>query len=110
MTNVLFICGKARKRSPTAADVLARWQGFSTDFAGLSRDADEVVSPEHIDWADIIFVMERKHKARLRTKFGSLAAGLKLISLDIPDKFDTHEPALVDILIQKLTAHFGPIT
>lgn len=109
MTNVLFVCGKARMRSPTAADVLARWPDINTDFAGLSRDADEFLVPQHLDWADIIFVMEHKQKKRLRDRIGQQAGGLKLISLDIPDKYKAHEPALVDILVQKLTTHFGPM-
>ena len=108
MTNVLFICGKARMRSPTAADVLTRWPGMATDFAGLSRDADEVLTPEHIEWADMVFVMETRQKKRLRTLFGQKVSGLNLISLDIPDRFEAHNQELIKILTQKLTAHFGP--
>lgn len=107
ITNVLFICGKARRRSPTAADILDHWPGFQTDFAGLSNDADEVLTGEHIDWADIIFVMERRQKTRLLTKFKSISSGLKLISLDIPDIYNPHDPDLVSILRSKFTAHFG---
>jgi len=44
MTNALFICGKARMRSTTAADISARWDGIEADFAGLSNDADEHLS------------------------------------------------------------------
>lgn len=40
MSRVLFVCGKARKRSPTAADVAGRRFGCATDFAGLSNEAD----------------------------------------------------------------------
>lgn len=107
MSNVLFICGKARRRSPTAADILAGWTGFHTDFAGLSNDADEILTHEHIEWADIIFVMERKQKSRLLSKFKSISSGLKLISLDIPDIYSAHDPELVKLLNKKLTAHFG---
>jgi len=48
MANILFICGKARKRSPTAAAVAAERLGTPTDFAGLSADADEHVSTEQL--------------------------------------------------------------
>lgn len=48
MTNALFICGKAHMRSPTAADIVLGWGG-SADFAGVSHDADEKVSSEHIE-------------------------------------------------------------
>jgi len=88
---------------------MMRWPGVNADSAGLSRDADEVLTPEHIAWADVIFVMETGQKNRLRNRLGAQAAGLKLISLDIPDKFNAHDPVLVDRLIQKLTTHFGPM-
>jgi predicted protein tyrosine phosphatase len=41
MLRALFLCGKARIRSPTAADLAARLGGMEVDFAGLSEDADE---------------------------------------------------------------------
>jgi len=69
MAKNLFICGKARMGSPTAADILAGWGG-KADFAGLSHDADERVSSEHIEWADVIYVMEARPKKRLNALFG----------------------------------------
>ena len=39
MKRVLFVCGKARVRSPTAAQVFANWEGIRTDFGGISTDA-----------------------------------------------------------------------
>ena len=66
MANILFICGKARKRSPTAADVVSRLSAVETDFAGLSNDADERLNLEHIKWADTIAVMEKRQLSRLR--------------------------------------------
>ena len=44
MTRVLFICGKARVRSPTAAQVFAE-RGYSTDYISLS-DGDNVITIE----------------------------------------------------------------
>ncbi|MCY4334041.1 MAG: hypothetical protein OXC60_05140, partial [Litoreibacter sp.] len=41
-----------------------------SDFAGLSRDADEQLSTEHLDWADIVFVMETRQKKKLTSRFG----------------------------------------
>lgn len=98
MKHVLFICGKARMRSPTAANIVASWPGFATDFAGLSKDADEQISSEHIEWADIIAVMERRQKTRLGTMFGAYLADKRVVVLNIPDRFDYMEPALIDRL------------
>ena len=102
MTNVLFICGKARKRSPTAAEVAAGRFNVQTDFAGLSADADERLGAEQIAWADIIAVMERRHLRRLKQLFGSALRGKKLTCLEIPDRYEFMQPELVDLVIRKL--------
>ena len=99
---VLFVCGKARMRSPTAADLAARFDGIQTDFAGLSRDADEILTPEQIEWADAIYVMERRQKKRLTAKFLAHLAGKKLRVLDIPDNFGYMDARLVELLRIKL--------
>lgn len=102
MTNVLFICGKARKRSPTAAAVASECLGHPTDFAGLSVDADERVSTDHLAWADTIAVMEKSQLTRLKRQFGSALKGKRLICLDIPDSFELMQPELVDLVAKRL--------
>jgi len=37
----IFDTGKARMRSPTAADIVSGWSEFQADFAGLSNDAED---------------------------------------------------------------------
>ena len=63
LTNLLFLCARNRLRSPTAEQVFASRPGVETASAGLAPDADEQVSAELIEWADLIFVMERAHRA-----------------------------------------------
>lgn len=65
MLNILFICGKNQWRSPTAEQVFAGYPGFQTASAGLSWDAEISLSSELVEWADLIFVMEKAHKAKL---------------------------------------------
>jgi len=101
MTNALFICGKARMRSPTAADIVSGWGG-KADFAGLSHDAEEKVSSEHIEWADVIYVMDARQKKRLNALFGPLLKDKRVVSLGVPDRFAYMQPALVELLSQKL--------
>ena len=107
MVRLLFICGKARMRSPTAADMATQWFACDTDFAGLSRDADEKVSSEHLQWADQIFVMERRQKKRLTSMFSHHLADKKLAVLDVPDRFEYMQPELVDLLYRRLTPILG---
>lgn len=102
MTRVLFVCGKARMRSPTAAQVVAGWAGIEADYAGLSRDADEMLSAEQVDWADVICVMERRQKKRLGDLFGSRLKDKRVVVLGVPDDFAFMEPALVERLRPKL--------
>lgn len=108
MTRALFVCGKARMRSPTAADIAREHWGIETDFAGLSNDADEQLSAEQIAWADTVFVMERRHKARLTDRFGHALRAKKLVVLDVPDRFGYMEAGLVALLKKRLEGHLGP--
>ena len=60
MIKALFICSANKLRSPTAEHVFSQWPGLEVDSAGLNNDADTPLSPEQIDWADVIFVIDRK--------------------------------------------------
>ncbi|QNB00925.1 low molecular weight protein tyrosine phosphatase family protein [Massilia sp. Se16.2.3] len=101
MTNALFICTQNRLRSPTAEHVFASWRGVETDSAGLGADADIALSPEQLAWADIVFVMEKTHKARLSTRFRQHLNGKRVICLDIPDEYEYMQPELVRLLESK---------
>ncbi len=100
--HVLFICGKARKRSPTAADIVAKWGFAVTDCAGVSDDADTVVSLNEIEWADRIIVMELKQKKKLNSLFKSALNDKTIRCLGIPDNYEYMQPELVEILTTKL--------
>ena len=101
---VLFICGKARARSPTAAQVFAQWDGVSTDFGGISRDADDALSADQIDWAELVLVMERRHATRLSERFRHVLAGKRVVVLDVRDRYGFMDPRL----IAELTDKAGP--
>jgi len=98
MTNALFICSRNRLRSPTAEQVFATWPGVETDSAGLDNDAIVPLSPEQIEWADIIFVMEPSHRSRLNKRFRRHLKGKRVICLDIPDDYQLMAPELVERL------------
>ncbi|MEM7528371.1 MAG: phosphotyrosine protein phosphatase [Pseudomonadota bacterium] len=97
----LFICGKARSRSPTAAQVFAEWPGVRTDFGGVSRDADDALSRDQIDWADLIMVMEQRHITRLNERFGKALAGRRIVNLRVPDRYRFMDGALVTLLEER---------
>jgi len=95
MTNALFVCSRNRLRSPTAEQVFATWPGVETDSAGLDNYAIVPLSPEQIDWADIIFVMEPSHRSRLSKRFRRHLNGKRVICLGIPDNYAFMAPELV---------------
>jgi predicted protein tyrosine phosphatase len=97
----LFICSANRLRSPTAEQVFARWPGIETDSAGLSNDAVVTLSPEQLDWADVVFVMEKAHRSKLSRHFRRWLGGKRVVCLDIPDDYAFMDPALVRLLEQK---------
>jgi predicted protein tyrosine phosphatase len=95
---VLFVCSRNRLRSPTAEQVFADWPGIETASAGLAPDAEEAVTSELVDWADLIFVMEKRHRAALQRRFRKHLARARVICLDIPDDYGFMDPALVALL------------
>lgn len=100
--NVLFLCSQNRLRSPTAEQVFASHPGIEVASAGLNNDAENPTTPELVAWADVIFVMEKAHRTKLRKRFRrDLRA--RMICLDIPDDYDFMDEGLVRLLKAKVT-------
>ena len=92
---ILFVCGRARLRSPTAEQVFAVRRDWEVACAGVSSDADEPVTADLLAWADVVFVMEQTHRRKLRRRFRSALGTVRVICLDIPDIDGFMDPALV---------------
>lgn len=105
MTRILFLCARNRQRSPTAEQIFSGREGVECASAGLAPDAEEPVTAELIGWADLILVMERRHKRKLSEKFQRYLKGKKVVSLDIADEYDYMEPRLVDLLTVKVAPY-----
>lgn len=105
MLRVLFICSRNRLRSPTAEQMFADHENVETDSAGLAPDADTQLTSEQIEWAEVIFVMEKTHRTRLAQRFRSHLNGKKIVCLDIPDDYEYMQPELVTLLRRKVTLH-----
>ncbi|MDY7539727.1 low molecular weight protein tyrosine phosphatase family protein [Undibacterium sp. RTI2.1] len=101
--NVLFICSQNRLRSPTAEQVFANHPGIETSSAGLNHDAENPVTPELVEWADLIFVMEKAHRNKLSAKFKKQLSKAKVICLDIPDDYEFMDPMLIRLLHAKVS-------
>ncbi len=105
--NILFICSKNRLRSPTAEQVFADWPGVNTASAGVNLDADNPVSPELLEWAELILVMESVHRRKLATKFRRHLANKRVVNLGIPDDYQFMQPELVELLKRKVAAYLS---
>ena len=95
---LLFICSQNKLRSPTAEAIFADTPGVEVDSAGLNHDAVVPLSPEQIEWADVLLVMEAKQRERLKQRYATHLKGKEVVVLGIPDNYDFMDPALIDLL------------
>lgn len=108
MQHILFVCSQNRLRSPTAEQVFSAWPGIECASAGTHASADVPLDGELIDWAQIIFVMERVHRTKMATRFKQHLHGKRIICLDIPDDYKFMQPELVHLLEQKARPFLRP--
>ena len=106
---IFFICSQNRLRSPTAEQVFANWPGIETSSAGLNHDAENPVTPELLQWADIVFVMERAHRNKLSAKFKSHLGKACVVCLEIPDEYEFMDPDLIRLLKAKVPRHLPSV-
>lgn len=99
---VLFVCSRNKWRSPTAEQVFRKQAGLEVRSAGTSRSARRTISVADIRWADLILVMEDKHRARLRAQFRDEVRYKAVHALDIPDLYRYMDPELIEILQDKV--------
>ena len=92
-------------RSPTAERVFFGTPGLEVRSAGTERDADNPISSDDLDWAEVIFVMESRHKKRLQQMFGWRLAQKRVVVLGIPDDYGFMQPELVELLTLKVTPY-----
>ena len=105
MKNVLFVCSQNKLRSPTAEQVFAQRLDIEVASAGTNSDAETPLSAELIDWADVIFVMEKVHRTKLQQRFRASLKSKRVVCLDIPDNYRFMDPALVQLLEARVGRH-----
>lgn len=98
MKNILFICSRNQWRSPTAEKIYSKDNRVNVRSAGTSPSARKTVNVKDIEWAELIFVMEHKHKERLKSAFARPLQFKKIIILDIPDEYQYMDEKLIELL------------
>jgi predicted protein tyrosine phosphatase len=105
--NILVVCSKNKWRSRTAETIFRNSQKHNIKSAGTDNDARIKVTEKLINWADLIFVMEKKHRERLQEKFAQLTEPKEIIILGIPDDYHYMDPELIEILEISLSPYLN---
>jgi predicted protein tyrosine phosphatase len=101
-TKILFVCSRNRRRSLTAETIFKDVPAWEVRSAGTEAGARIKVTAGHLGWADVIVVMEQRHKERLRQKYPETLANKPCLCLFIPDDYEFMDSALVEVLRTKL--------
>ncbi|MBB3409758.1 putative protein tyrosine phosphatase [Rhizobium sp. BK316] len=80
---VPFVCIRKKLRSPTAEQVFSARDDIEVSSVGTNNDACNPLDAEQVEWADIIFVMEKAHRSKITCKFRKSLNGERIICLDI---------------------------
>ncbi len=98
LLKILFVCSMNRWRSPTAESVFRGYPLISARSRGTSRKAKRTVNSSDLRWADVVMVMENKHRNRLLSSFPGEMRYKDVYVLDVPDEYRFMDPELVDLL------------
>ncbi len=103
LKKLLFICSQNKLRSPTAEQIFSLRSDVEVSSAGTNHDAENPLTSELVEWADVIFVMEKQHRNKVQRKFKSALRSKRIVCLDIPDEYEFMDPCLVHLLNTKMT-------
>lgn len=102
---LLFVCSRNKWRSLTAEKIFDGFNSYEVRSAGTEDNARIKVTEGHIGWADFVFVMEKKHAAKLKQKFSGKLLNKQLICLDIPDDYTFMDEDLIEILKSRVSEY-----
>ncbi len=105
--NILFICSRNKWRSRTAESIFKNSNSHRVRSAGTEPSAQIRVNQKLLDWADLIFVMEKKHRIRIKEKFDIEHKKESIINLEIPDDYQYMDPELIEILEASVSSYFS---
>ena len=105
-TKILFVCSRNRRRSLTAETLFKSESAWDVRSAGTEDAARIKVTAGQLGWADVVVVMEKRHKERLRQKFPEELAAKSCFCLFISDDYEFMDPDLIKILREKMRGYF----
>jgi predicted protein tyrosine phosphatase len=112
MEDILFVCSANKQRSKTADDYFsAKYPQLNFDSAGTNlkicnKEGTNPITEEMVQWADVIYVMEKRHKDQINKHTGENYSK-KIRVLHIPDRYKYYQKELIELLDQKLGDFFS---
>ena len=91
-------------RSRTAESIYSDDSRYIVKSAGISKNAQVKLSEDLIIWADIVFVMESKHRDIIADLYPIESLSKKIVSLDIPDNYYFMETLLVELIKSRVNS------
>jgi predicted protein tyrosine phosphatase len=104
MKNLLFVCKYNQMRSKTAEAIYSDDIRYLVKSAGISKKAKARLTQDLIIWADIVFVMESKHRESIVASYPIESHSKEIVSLDIPDTYSYMETQLVELITSKVNS------
>jgi predicted protein tyrosine phosphatase len=101
---ILFVCGRNKRRSPTAQNIYRNDPRVEVRSAGAAETSPHMISNADILWADLILVMESKYKGRISRLFQDVNLP-EIKSLDIPDEYEYMDEELVELIRSGVEYH-----
>lgn len=107
MKKILFVCSVNKQRSKTASDYFSKeFPSLQFDSAGTNhklchKEGTQPLTHKLMEWADLVIVMEEKHKEIILTQ-GDSSYSKKINVLSIPDIYTYCQKELIDLLKQKV--------
>lgn len=105
--NVLFICSANKLRSRTADDYFSskypaiNFYSAGTNHKTCIKEGTTLLEEWMMDWADVVYVMENKHKNEIGKHVGS-KYNKKIVVLNIPDDYNYYQKELIQLFESKL--------
>lgn len=105
--NILFVCSANKQRSKTAEDYFSEkysdhaFYSVGTNAKICRKEGTNLVSEIDLDWANIIYVMEEKHR-KIINQHTSKTYNSKITVLHIPDIYSYYQKELLELLETKV--------
>ena len=104
---ILFVCSANKQRSKTAEDYFAlKYSDYEFLSAGTNtkicrKEGTTELTEDLLEWADKIYVMERRHLDQIQKHTGSRYYS-KITILNVPDIYKYYEGNLIALLEEKV--------